>query len=87
MTPHGWFTTLIGTALHQIFLLSNMRAEDVALTKLHLATADQSKLVNGVYYHPIGRFIGDASRPQGDNETLQKFLWSETDKIILEAGF
>jgi len=60
---------------------------DGALTQLDLAVSDTRKFVNGAYYHPIGKLIGNATHPQGSNATLQRQLWEETSRMIEEAGF
>lgn len=65
MAEKGFLATFAGTLLGGFFQLSNFKAEDGALTQLHLATADPSKLVNGAFYHPIGRLVGNAMHPQG----------------------
>lgn len=52
-----------------------------ALTQLHLATADKEGLVNGGFYHPVGREM-TPSHPQAQNATLRNMLWTETEKII-----
>mmetsp|Transcript_24154 Transcript_24154/g.36708 ORF Transcript_24154/g.36708 Transcript_24154/m.36708 type:complete len:131 (+) Transcript_24154:1-393(+) len=52
-----------------------------ALTQLHLASAGKEGLVNGGFYHPVGREV-TPSHPQAQNATLRKMLWTETEKII-----
>jgi NAD(P)-dependent dehydrogenase (short-subunit alcohol dehydrogenase family) len=83
----GWFAKLLAAAFGNLFELAYLESNDGALTQLELATADESSLVNGAFYHPIGRVIGDATHPQGGNETLQKVMWTETERMIRSAGF
>jgi retinol dehydrogenase-12 len=83
----GWLQRKIQMALGGFFELAMMEVADGALTQLHLATANASDLVNGGNYHPIGRYMGDHTHPQASNETLQKLLWTESERLIAEAGF
>lgn len=78
---------LMSTAVDKFMTLGLFTAEDGALTQLHLSTADPTKLVNGGFYHPIGRFQVTTMHPQGSNETLQKMVWTESERMIVEAGF
>eukprot|EP00554_Chaetoceros_debilis_P013114 CAMPEP_0194121416 /NCGR_PEP_ID=MMETSP0150-20130528/46998_1 /TAXON_ID=122233 /ORGANISM="Chaetoceros debilis, Strain MM31A-1" /LENGTH=398 /DNA_ID=CAMNT_0038813845 /DNA_START=134 /DNA_END=1330 /DNA_ORIENTATION=- len=83
----GYFAGLMNAAFSKWFAMSNMNAADGALTQLHLTTADPSKLVNGAHYHPIGRVLEGSRHAQGRNETLQKLVWTETERMIKQAGF
>mmetsp|Transcript_1579 Transcript_1579/g.2267 ORF Transcript_1579/g.2267 Transcript_1579/m.2267 type:complete len:372 (-) Transcript_1579:63-1178(-) len=64
-----------------IFQMSNFDSAGGALTQLHLATANESELVNGGFYHPIGRQV-NPKHPQGMNETLAGLLFEETQIAI-----
>lgn len=79
----GFVLQLLGT----VFEAGMFEAADGALAQLHLATANATTLQNGQFYHPIGKLIGSAKHPQGTNVTLQKLLWTETERMIAEAGF
>jgi retinol dehydrogenase-12 len=83
----GLFATFLSNFVGQFFQLSFFKTEDGALTQLHLATADERTLVNGAFYHPIGRLMGNGKHPQGGNETLQKVMWTESEHMIMQAGF
>jgi retinol dehydrogenase-12 len=83
----GLLAILLSNLLGQFFQLSFFKAEDGALTPLHLATADERTLVNGAFYHPIGRVMGNGNHPQGGNETLRKVIWTESEHMIMQAGF
>jgi NAD(P)-dependent dehydrogenase (short-subunit alcohol dehydrogenase family) len=63
------------------FNLALFGTADGALTQLQLATSPAEKLLNGAFYHPIGRVV-NSSHPHGQNETLQKLLWEETERAI-----
>jgi len=63
--------------LGKIFSMGMFSSQDGALTQLHLATAPESDLMNGQFYHPIGRVV-EPSHPFGTNEELKKLLWDET---------
>jgi hypothetical protein len=65
------------------FDLATFTAADGALTQLHLATAEAGDLVNGGNYHPIGRLTAPG-HAQAKNETLQKMVWAETERLIEE---
>jgi retinol dehydrogenase-12 len=65
----------------KVFEMSNFDAKGGALTQLHLATADEADLVNGGFYHPVGKKV-DPLHPQGLNETLSSILWKETQRAI-----
>jgi NAD(P)-dependent dehydrogenase (short-subunit alcohol dehydrogenase family) len=69
---------LVGAFFNQALFLP----EDGALTQLQLATSPPEQLVNGAFYHPIGR-VQNSSHPQGQNETLPSILWGETERVIL----
>ena len=56
-----------------------------ALTQLHLSTAPKDTLVNGAYYHPIGR-VAELKHPHARNETLIQKLWDETQKAIEQGS-
>merc|ERR1712176_1396807 len=77
----------MSTAVDKFMTLGLFTAEDGALTQLHLSTTDTTKLVNGGFYHPIGRFQETTLHPQGSNVTLQKMVWTESERLIVEAGF
>ena len=64
-----------------LFQAANFDSKGGALTQLHLAVEEESKLVNGGFYHPIGRHT-DPSHPQALNETLASVLWKETNAAI-----
>ena len=83
----SWLERTLSNVLSDMFQLAMMETADGALTQLHLATAKPSDLVNGGFYHPIGRFMGAGSHAQAENETLQQLLWTETDRMISQAGF
>jgi len=83
----NWLVRLLANLAGQFFALSNFKAEDGALTQLHLSTADASSLVNGAFYHPIGRAVGSGRHSQGSNDTLRQLTWVETERVIREAGF
>ena len=67
-----------------IFMLSQMTVEDGALTQLYVATADVEELSNGGFYWPVG-LLTNTTHPQGENVTLQKYLWKETESAINQA--
>ena len=52
-----------------------------AMTQIHLATAETATLVNGGFYHPIGKHV-TPSHPMSGNETLKENLWLETQRAI-----
>eukprot|EP00567_Pseudictyota_dubia_P000717 CAMPEP_0197464354 /NCGR_PEP_ID=MMETSP1175-20131217/63979_1 /TAXON_ID=1003142 /ORGANISM="Triceratium dubium, Strain CCMP147" /LENGTH=526 /DNA_ID=CAMNT_0043000333 /DNA_START=87 /DNA_END=1668 /DNA_ORIENTATION=+ len=64
-----------------IFTMANFKPEDGALTQLQLSTADPAALTNGAYYRPIGRMV-QPRHAQGTNSTLQKELWTKTEKAV-----
>lgn len=68
-----------------LFQMSNFDAKGGALTQLHLATAKEEDLVNGGFYHPIGRHTAP-THGQGLNETLASMLWEETKLAIQEKS-
>lgn len=86
-TQQSWWTRIFLGALGKYFELTQMKTADGALTQLHLAVANVTDLSTGGFYHPIGKLIGNPRHSQGTNETLQKELWRETERIIQEAGF
>lgn len=67
-----------------IFMVSQMSVPDGALTQLYVATAPVEELTNGGFYRPVG-VLSNTSHPQGENATLQKYLWEETERAINEA--
>jgi len=84
----SWFAKMATQLFGQYFELAMMDTPDGALTQLHLATSPSNKIVNGGFYHPVGRLMKDGPKhPQGSNETLQQFVWTETERMILEAGY
>ena len=83
----GWFDVALDTALMSFFNTALFAAPDGALTQLHLDTADPSTLVNGGFYHPIGKFVETPTHPQASNETLPSILWTETERMIKSVGF
>jgi len=87
LSTKSWLVKILTASFGFWFQLSNFNAADGALTQLHLSVAETSTIVNGAFYHPVGRLIGSGRHPQGGNETLQKMAWSKTERIIREAGF
>mmetsp|Transcript_22190 Transcript_22190/g.52182 ORF Transcript_22190/g.52182 Transcript_22190/m.52182 type:complete len:423 (+) Transcript_22190:231-1499(+) len=84
----SWFAKMATQLFGQYFELAMMDTPDGALTQLHLATSPRDEIVNGGFYHPVGRLMKDGPKhPQGSNETLQQFVWTETERMILEAGY
>jgi NAD(P)-dependent dehydrogenase (short-subunit alcohol dehydrogenase family) len=77
----GKVAQFVNSASNGFFNLALFAAADGALTQLQLATSPVEKLVNGAFYHPIGRVV-NPTHPQGQNETLQKLLWAETERAI-----
>lgn len=71
------FSILFG----KVFSSGMFSAADGALTQLHLATAPESSLLNGQFYHPIGR-VTKPYHPLGKDETLRSMLWDETQRAI-----
>ena len=65
----------------KVFSSGMFSAPDGALTQLHLATAPKSSLVNGQFYHPIGRLTKPA-HPLGKDAALRTILWDETQRAI-----
>lgn len=82
-----WWNRVLMLVFGKYFELAQMQTSDGALTQLHLAVANTTDLVNGGFYHPVGRLKGNPRHMQGSNETLQKQLWRETERMIREAGF
>eukprot|EP00978_Attheya_sp_CCMP212_P000711 scaffold1422_cov48-Attheya_sp.AAC.3 len=76
-TVSVWVLKLVGAFFNQALFL----AEDGALTQLQLVTSPPEQLINGAFYHPIGR-VQNSSHPQGQNETLPSILWEETERVI-----
>lgn len=72
---------MIGTFFSMLFTSSLLDVPGGALAQLHLASAPIDDLVNGGFYHPIGKHVLP-SHPQASNETLAKMLWVETDRAI-----
>lgn len=58
-----------------------MDVQTGAMTQLHLATAEQESLVNGAFYHPIGRLV-EPSHPLSEDDALRKRLWIETERAF-----
>eukprot|EP00977_Amphora_coffeiformis_P018537 scaffold6566_cov125-Amphora_coffeaeformis.AAC.3 len=83
----SWLEAALGDALMSFFNTALFSAPDGALTQLHLATADPSTLVNGGFYHPIGKYVEVPTHPQASNETLPSILWTETERMIKSVGF
>ena len=54
---------------------------DAALTQVYAAIASQVK-VSGRYFHPIAR--ENKPDPHAQNKSLQKLLWSVTEKYIAD---
>lgn len=77
----GMMMVIIFKLFGMLFQMSNFDSKGGALTQLYLATANEDQLVNGGYYHPIGKLV-NPSHPQGLNETLAQILWEETDSAI-----
>ena len=68
--------------------LFNSAIMDVKLgsfTQLHLATADLDTLVNGAFYHPIGK-VTEPTHPEAKNDVLRQQLWTETNKAIQQRS-
>lgn len=65
----------------KIFSSGMFSAPDGALTQLHLATAPEDSLMNGQFYHPIGR-LTPPYHPLGKNANLRSVLWDETQRAI-----
>lgn len=76
----AFFFNLFGS----LFQLANFDAKGGAYTQLYLATASESDLINGGFYHPIGRYT-ESSHPQGTNETLARMVWEETENAIKQT--
>ena len=83
----GWLDAALNKALQSFFNTALFLAPDGALTQLHLATADPSILVNGGFYHPIGKYVETPIHSQASNETLPSLLWTETERMIQSVGF
>ena len=83
----SWLEEAISTALLSFFNTALFSAPDGVLTQLYLATAGPSSLVNGGYYHPIGKYIETPTHPQASNGTLPSILWTETERMIKSVGF
>ncbi|GAX19466.1 retinol dehydrogenase 12 [Fistulifera solaris] len=83
----SWWSRMLLHAFGKYFELAQMKTADGALTQLHLAVSNVTELSNGEFYHPIGRLMGNPTHAQGSNETLQKELWRETERMIRETGF
>lgn len=76
-----WLQRVLGKLFMGLFQYALMSTPDGALTQLHLATAPADQLVNGAFYHPIGKVV-TPYHAQGSNATLQKLLWDETEKAM-----
>jgi len=69
----GQVVAFLGKVFTQIFNAALFDAEGGALTQLHLATASKETLVNGAFYHPIGKkniccdFHSSLHRPESHN--------------------
>jgi NAD(P)-dependent dehydrogenase (short-subunit alcohol dehydrogenase family) len=81
LNEQPWLQRIASTAFFGIFQLAMMDAKTGAYTQLHVATADVDTLVNGAFYHPIGK-VARSNHPQGENKTLQTMLWQETERVI-----
>ena len=81
LNEKGFLMKSIVSTFGALFLLSNFNAADGALTQLHLATAPTEELVNGGFYHPIGKHV-PLTHSQGLNQTLQKLVFEETERVI-----
>lgn len=77
----SFFLKLFGS----LFELSNFDSKGGALTQLHLATANEEELVNGGFYHPIGKHT-NPTHPQSSNGTLARMLWEETEAAIKQRS-
>lgn len=64
-----------------VFNSAMFSSQDGALTQLHLATAPVDTLVNGGFYHPIGRLM-EPFHELGMDERLRDELWEETQTAI-----
>lgn len=77
----GFVTKSLDYVKHMVFDYAMLDVKGGALTQLHLSTAPKDSLVNGAYYHPIGRVV-ELKHSQARNETLVQLLWDETQKAI-----
>jgi len=76
-----WLNQVFGKLFGKLFQCALMSTPDGALTQLHLATAPANELVNGAFYHPIGKVVVP-THAQGNNLTLQKLLWEKTEQAV-----
>jgi retinol dehydrogenase 12 len=81
LNEQPWLQRIVSTAFFGIFQCAMMDSKVGAYTQLHVATADVDTLVNGAFYHPIGK-VAPSNHPQGGNQTLQTMLWLETERVI-----
>lgn len=83
----GWLSKQMAYLFAKYFEQMQFTAPDGALTQLHLSVADPGELQTGGFYHPIGELVGGGRHSQGNNSTLAKLVWTETARMIREAGF
>lgn len=67
--------------LMSVFTNAMFSTKDGALAQLHLATAPVDSLVNGGFYHPIGRLTKPFHKT-GMDDNLRDELWEETQNAI-----
>ena len=77
----GEVVKFLNNILMMAFESTIMDVQTGAMTQLHLATAEQESLVNGGFYHPIGRLV-KPSHPLSEDDALREKLWIETEKAI-----
>lgn len=77
----GEVVKFLNNILMMAFESTMMDVQTGAMTQLHLSTAEQESLVNGGFYHPIGRLV-KPSHPLSEDEATRKRLWIETEKAI-----
>jgi len=81
----GTLVSIMFKLFGTLFQMSNFDSKGGSLTSLYLATASEDELMNGAFYHPIGKLV-EPTHPQGSNETLARMLVEETEKAILQRS-
>ncbi|EJK52674.1 hypothetical protein THAOC_28024 [Thalassiosira oceanica] len=77
----GIVAEVVSKIFGSCFASTMMDVPTGALTQIHLATAETASLVNGGFYHPIGKHA-TPSHPMSGDENLKEKLWVETQKAI-----
>lgn len=77
----GKVAEVVSKIFSSCFASTTMDEPTGAMTQIHLATAKTTSLVNGGFYHPIGKHV-TPSHPMSKDGNLKEKLWLETQRAI-----